>query len=307
MEFIRGIHNVKQCHQGCVLSIGNFDGFHVGHQKLIYTLRQIGKMMSSPVMVMIFEPQPQEYFTQNKLRLTRLRDKVKYLFSAGVDLILCVSFDENFAKLQASNFIDDLLINKLGISCICIGSDFKFGANRQGDMLLLKRAGKRFGFKVVNIVTCIKKGQRVSSSNIRNALIQDRLRDAESFLGHAYCLSGRVIHGNSLGRTLGFPTANISFKGSKLPINGVYIVEVNGISNGSLPGLANIGVRPTFGGYNQQLEVHIFDVMKNLYGSYIEVIIRSKVRNEKQFLSLESLKYQINNDIIYARNYFKMI
>lgn len=306
MELIRGIHNLQPRHHGCVLTIGNFDGFHRGHQALISELQAEGRRRGLPVMVMIFEPQPQEHFAGDAVpaRLTRLRDKVKYLAASGVDVVVCVTFDKRFAALSASAFVTDLLVQKLGVRFIGVGDDFRFGAWRQGDYALLQEAGKAAEFKVMSTVTYTEGGQRISSTAVREALAQDRLLEAEMLLGHPYRLSGRVVHGDALGRTIGFPTANVSLKGWQAPINGVYAVEVYGIADRPLRGVAHIGTRPTVAGRRQHLEVHLLDVDMNLYGCHIEAVIRAKVRNEQRFASLDDLKRQIANDVLSARDYF---
>lgn len=307
MELIRGIHNLQPRHHGCVLTIGNFDGFHRGHQALIAELQAEGRRRGLPVLVMIFEPQPQEHFAGDAApaRLTRLRDKVKYLAAAGVDATMCVTFDKRFAALSARAFVAELLVKKLGVRFIGVGDDFRFGARRQGDFALLQQAGKEAGFEVMSTVTYTEGGRRISSTAVREALAQDRLVEAEMLLGHPYRLSGRVVHGDALGRTIGFPTANVSLKGRQAPINGVYAVEVHGLAERPLPGVANIGTRPTVAGLRQRLEVHLLDVDMNLYGRHIEVVIRAKVRNEQRFASLDDLKRQIaNNDVVSARDYF---
>lgn len=306
MELIRSIHNLQLCHSGCVLTIGNFDGFHRGHQALIAELQAEGRRRSLPVVVMIFEPQPQEHFAGSTApaRLTRLRDKVKYLAAAGVDSVVCVTFDKQFAEISAETFVTDLLVQKLCVRFIYVGDDFRFGAQRQGDYALLKQVGEKAGFEAISTVTYTNGIRRISSTDIREALAQDRLLDAEKLLGHSYRLSGRVVHGDARGRTTGFPTANVSFKGRQTPINGVYVVEVYGIANGPLPGVANIGVQPTVSGLYQRMEVHLLDVNMNLYGRHIEVKIRKKVRNEQRFASLADLKQQIINDLVNVRDYF---
>lgn len=307
MEFIRGLHNIRSHHKGCILAIGNFDGFHRGHQLLISNLNEKKNIYKLPLMVMIFEPQPQEYLSNIiTTRLTRLRDKVCYLFTAGVDLILCITFNKKLAATEAYNFIKNVLVHTLKIQYVCIGNDFRFGAYRKGDFNLLKKSESLGGFQVIQANTCLdQNGQKISSTSVRTALIEDRIVDAEILMGHAYCISGKVIHGNKLGRTIGFPTANISLQGKKLPIHGVYAVKVYGISNIPLPGIANIGVRPTISKKNQQhLEVHLLNISKNFYSYHIKIVILKKIRNEQHFYSLETLQRQIQNDVIAVHNYF---
>lgn len=308
MEFIRGLHNIRSHHKGCVLAIGNFDGFHLGHQALIAQLKEKGHNYKLPVIVMMFEPQPKESFLNNTMaiRLTGLRDKIHYLSVAGVDVILCITFNKNFATFDAYGFVKYVLIYKLGVKFIFIGDDFKFGACRKGDIFLLNQFSKNGCFHVICIDTLFDKNKKkISSTAVRIALMEDRMLDAELLLGHTYCISGKVIHGNELGRTIGFPTANIYLKGRRFPIHGVYAVEVYGIYDIPLPGIANIGLRPTISGeYQQQLEVYLLNISKNLYAYHIKVVFLVKIRNEKRFTSLKKLQCQIAYDVIEVRNYF---
>ncbi len=306
MKLIRGIHNLQARHPGCVLTIGNFDGFHRGHQALIAQLQSEGRQRGLPVMVMIFEPQPQEHFAGRDApaRLTRLRDKVKYLAQAGVDTVLCVKFDQRFAAIDASTFVSRLLVDKLDVRLLCVGDDFRFGACREGDFAFLERAGIEAGFDVMSTATYTEGGIRISSTAVREALSADQLAVADMLLGHPYRISGRVEHGDELGRTLGFPTANVSLKKRPAPVNGVYAVEVSGLSARPLPGVANIGTRPTVSGLVSRLEVHLLDVTMDLYGCHIEVVFRAKLRNEQRFASLDELKRQITNDVVTGREYF---
>ncbi len=308
MKLIRGIHNLQARHSGCVLTIGNFDGFHRGHQALIAQLQSEGRTRGLPVMVMIFEPQPQEHFAGRDApaRLTRLRDKVKYLAQAGVDIVLCAKFDQHFAAIDARTFVSRLLVDKLGVRLLCVGDDFRFGACREGDYAFLQQAGTDAGFDVMSTATYTEGGLRISSTAVREALNTDLLAEAEMLLGHPYRISGRVEHGDELGRTLGFPTANVSLKKRPAPINGVYAVEVLGLSAMPLPGVANIGTRPTVAGLVSRLEVHLLDMSMDLYGRHIEVVFRAKLRNEQRFASLDELKRQIQNDVVTGRTFFAL-
>ncbi|MBX9445269.1 bifunctional riboflavin kinase/FAD synthetase [Dickeya chrysanthemi] len=307
MQLIRGIHNLQACHYGCVLTIGNFDGVHRGHQALLERLKQEGQARGLPVMVMIFEPQPLELFASEKApaRLTRLRDKVKYLAQAGVDYLLCVTFDAGFATNHANTFISSLLVEKLGVKFLVVGDDFRFGAGREGDFLLLQKAGAEQNFEVISTATFCSSGKRVSSTAVREALAQDSLTLAQELLGHPFSISGRVVHGNELGRTIGFPTANLPLKRQVSPVSGVYAVQVYGLGETPLPGVANIGTRPTVtGDKRQQLEVHLLDVTLDLYGRHIDVVMCKKLRSEQRFASLDALKQQIANDVVAAREFF---
>lgn len=306
MELIRGIHNIRARHHGCVLTIGNFDGVHRGHQALIEQLKLEGQRLGLPVMVMIFEPQPLELFAGDKApaRLTSLRDKAKYLAECGVDYLLCVHFEPRFAAHRAQEFISTLLVEKLGVRFLTVGDDFRFGASRLGDFELLQKAGEEYGFEVISTQTFREGANRISSTAIRNALRDDDLALAENLLGHPFSISGRVVHGDKLGRTIGFPTANVPLKRVVSPVRGVYAVEVLGLGPESLPGVANIGIRPTVGGVRKQLEVHLLDTTLDLYGRHIDVVLRAKLRNEQRFSSLDALKQQIANDEVTARAFF---
>ncbi|MDR0218411.1 MAG: bifunctional riboflavin kinase/FAD synthetase [Enterobacteriaceae bacterium] len=306
MELIRGIHNIRAHHHGCVLTIGNFDGVHRGHQALLKQLKQEGLRLGLPTMVMIFEPQPLEVFVADKApaRLTRLRDKVKYLSRYGVDYLLCVKFDRQFAANSPEAFVSGLLVEKLGVKFLAVGDDFRFGKNRLGDFHYLQQASKKYGFDIASTDSFCDSGLRISSTAIRQSLQDDDLTLAETLLGHPYSISGRVVHGNRLGRTIGFPTANLPLKRLVAPVKGVYAVDVYGLSDKPLPGVANIGNRPTVAGQGQQLEVHLLDAQMDLYGRHIDVVLCKKLRNEQRFASLDALKQQIANDVVAARDYF---
>ncbi|WP_168403022.1 bifunctional riboflavin kinase/FAD synthetase [Erwinia amylovora] len=306
MKLIRGIHNLREQHRGCVLTIGNFDGVHRGHQALLAQLCAEGRQRHLPVVVMLFEPQPLEMFAAEKApaRLTRLREKLRYLEQAGVDAVLCIGFDRHFAAHSAQRFITDLLVKKLRVQLLAVGDDFRFGAGRQGDFLLLQKAGVEYGFNVISTQTFCDGGKRISSTAVRQALAEDDLPLAQSLLGRPFSISGRVVHGDALGRTLGFPTANLPLRRTVSPVKGVYAVEVLGLGERALPGVANIGTRPTVAGLRQQLEVHLLDVAIDLYGRHIEVVLLDKIRDEQRFTSLDALKEQIANDVVTARRFF---
>ncbi|CAQ82646.1 MULTISPECIES: bifunctional riboflavin kinase/FAD synthetase [Photorhabdus] len=309
MELIRGIRNIRACHRGCVLTIGNFDGVHRGHQALLKHLKHEGQRLGLPVMVMIFEPQPLEFFAKGNApaRLTRLRDKAKYLAQCGVDYLLCVKFDRSFAANTPEAFVSRLLVQKLGVKFLAVGDDFRFGKARCGDFAFLQQAGEKYDFEVTNSESFCDGGLRISSTAIRQALQNDDLVLAETLLGHPYSICGRVVHGKRLGSTIGFPTANLPLKRLVAPVQGVYVVEVYGLGDKPVPGVANIGTRPTVSGHGQQLEVHLIDTQLDLYGRYIDVVLRKKLRNEQRFASLDALKQQIANDLVAAREFFKQL
>ncbi len=298
MELIRGIHNIKAHHKGCVLTIGNFDGVHLGHMKVLAQVAEQAKQRNLPATIMIFEPQPLELFAGDKApaRLSRLRDKYVQLSKLKADRLLCVNFNRHFAERSADAFIRDLLVKRLGVKFLVVGDDFRFGKDRSGNFDTLKQAGCQHGFDVVSTQSFCVQEQRVSSTAIRQALAQDNLAEAGMLLGRAYSISGRVVHGRKLGRTIGFPTANIPLKRCVSPVSGVYVVQAHGLRGKPLSGVANIGQRPTVNGVRQQLEVHLFDFNENLYGKQLEVSLLKKLRDEKRFDSLEALQKQIESD-----------
>lgn len=308
MQLIRGIHNIQSIHHGCVLTIGNFDGVHLGHKEVIKALVKQAKAQNSIAAVMVFEPQPQELFSPETApaRLCRLRDKYVLLKELGVERLICVNFNAKFAQQTAESFINDLLVSKLGIKGLIIGDDFKFGKNRQGNYEMLRKAGEQFNFNVSDTASYKISNCRISSTEIRQALEVDDLISAEQMLGRPYSIIGRVFHGDKRGRQLGFPTANVKLKRRVSPVNGVYVVKVKTIA-GNCFGVANIGSRPTVAGIRQQLEVHIFDFDTDLYGQAIEVVLLKNLRKEKKFDSLTALTEQIKIDSDEARSFINLL
>ena len=307
MQLIRGLGNLPQNLHACALTIGNFDGVHLGHQAILRHLRTKADELHLPMVVMLFEPQPREYFCAENApaRLMRLRDKLRYLKQAGVDMVIVAKFDRTFADLPAQQFIEDWLVRKLNVTFLSIGDDFKFGAKRQGNFKLLQQAGEKFGFTVEDSRSFCLDELRISSTAIREALANDDLTLAEKLLGRPYRILGRVIHGNELGRTIGFPTANIRLHRQVNPVKGVYAVKVRLKSGAFFNGVANIGTRPTINGVNQLLEAHLFDFQGDIYGQWLEVELCHKIRNEMKFASFDDLKDQIAKDVETAKNIFK--
>ena len=308
MQLIRGIHNIQPEHHGCVLTIGNFDGVHLGHKEVINALIKKAKEESSVAAVMVFEPQPQELFSPETApaRLCRLRDKYALLKELGVERLICVNFNYKFATQTPDSFINDLLVDKLGIKNLIVGDDFKFGKNREGNYKMLLEAGKKFGFNVSDTASYKIENCRISSTEIREALEVDDLAQAEVMLGRPYSIIGRVFHGDKRGRQLGFPTANIKLKRRVSPVNGVYVVKANTLA-GSYFGVANIGSRPTVAGIRQQLEVHIFNFNGDLYGQSIEVVLLKKIRKEMKFDSISALTEQIKCDSDEAQRFITLL
>lgn len=312
MELIRGLHNLDAYRrrfpaQKCVLTIGNFDGVHCGHQMILQQLRKKADELGLPAMVMVFEPQPMEFFAGHgaPARLTPFREKVRLLAEAGVDTVICLHFTEDVRRLSAIDFVESILVGSLGVQYLIVGDDFRFGRKQSGDFQMLQQAGERHGFGVANSHTLAMGGQRVSSTAVRNALNSSDFSLAEQLLARPYSISGRVMYGQQLGRTIGVPTANLALKGKTAPLVGVFAVEVAGLESGKLvQGVANVGVRPTVGGKVPVLEVHLFDFQRQIYGQHIRVVFRKKIRDEQKFDGLDALKSQIQIDISDARKHF---
>ncbi len=306
MELIRGLHNLKPKHQGCVATIGNFDGVHLGHQTVLGQLAEAGARLGLSTVVVIFEPQPQEFFggAADAPRLTRLREKWLALRRYSVDRVLCLSFNKSFAELSAEQFIKRLLVDGLAVKYLVVGDDFRFGYRRTGDYTLLKQAAEQYGFRLVSMHSFEVDGERVSSTRIRQALAKGKIRTAEKLIGRSVRMSGRVGRGDQRGRELGFPTANIHLHRRATPLCGVFVVEMFGITGEPIQGVANIGIRPTVDGTRSLLEVHLFDFSADIYDEYVEVVFLHKLRDEVRFASLDALKQQILLDAEAARCFF---
>lgn len=309
MELIRGAHNLRPRHRGCVATIGNFDGVHLGHQAVLGQLGEQADERRLPAVVITFEPQPQEYFAPQQAlpRLTRLREKVQALRRLRVDRVLCLRFDARLAAMPAPAFIQDLLVDGLDVRYLVVGDDFRFGHQRAGDFAMLQAAGRAQGFPVVNMHTFEIDGARVSSTRIRQALAAGDLALAEQLLGRPYRMSGRVAHGDRRGRTIGFPTANIHLHRKAAPVQGVYAVELFGVAGEPWRGVANVGSRPTVCGLRSLLEVHLFDFDGDLYGAHVHVDFLHKLRPEQRFESFAALQAQIQRDAEQARAYFSRL
>ncbi|MFN2338446.1 MAG: bifunctional riboflavin kinase/FAD synthetase [Gammaproteobacteria bacterium] len=306
MELIRGLHNLRPRHRGCAVTIGNFDGVHLGHQAVLGQLAERAAELGLPMVLITFEPQPQEFFSPATAppRLTRLREKLEALRRYAVERVLVLRFDARLAALTADQFIQRVLVEGLDIRYLVVGDDFRFGQGRAGGFHLLQDTGARQGFQVVNMHTFAIGGARVSSTRVRTALAQGDLETAEALLGRPYRISGRVAAGEQRGRTIGFPTANIHLHRHQSPLQGVYAVELFGLEQEPLPGVANLGRRPTVGGTRLQLEVHLFDFDQQIYGRNVHVNFLRRIRDERTFESFDALRRQIDADATQARAFF---
>lgn len=306
MQLIRGLHNLTRTLPPCAVTIGNFDGIHLGHQHLLEQLKNAAKQRNLPTAVVVFEPQPIEFFAPDKApkRLSRFREKLNYIKSQQIDYLLCLKFDQKLANLEAHEFVKTILIDGLQTRHLVIGDDFRFGKNRLGDLVLLRECGGEFGFDVENSDTLLIDGHRVSSTRIRACIQDGDFEQAEQLLGRPYSLCGKVSHGKKLGRKLGFPTINIKMGDKTLIVKGIFAVRVKGIDNRVLNGVASIGTRPTVNGVDTILEVYILDFNQDVYGFCVDVEFLHKIRNEEKFDSLEELTRHIENDIKLAKTYF---
>lgn len=306
MELIRGLHNIRPRHRGCVATIGAFDGVHLGHQTVFAKLNEKARELNLPSLVITLEPLPREFFAPKKApaRVMSFREKYIALKAQGIDRVLRVHFTHELSLVSAEDFISDIFHDKLDIKFMVVGDDLRFGHERRGDFNLLKRMGEELGFGVSDTDTLIDHGERVSSTRIRKALENADFALAEDLLGRPYSITGKVIYGQQLGRTIGVPTANLQLHRIKAALSGVYAVEVN-LAGKLYPGVANVGTRPTINdSLKAILEVHLLDFKQNIYGKTLEVIFRKKIRDEQKFASLELLKSAIENDIATAKTYF---
>jgi riboflavin kinase/FMN adenylyltransferase len=306
MELVRGLHNLRPRHRGCVATIGNFDGVHRGHQAVLEQLARSAQELQLPLTVITFEPQPREFFAPGGIppRLTRLREKLEAMRAYGVDRVVCLRFDAYLASLPPADFIRVILVEGLGVRYLVVGDDFRFGRERAGNFALLEQAGARQGFPVVAMQTFDVGGSRVSSTRIREALETGDLETAALLLGRPYGMCGRVAHGDKRGRTIGFPTANIYLHRAAAPVAGVFTVAMHGVPGAPLPGVANVGTRPTVDGTRSQLEVHLFDFDRDIYGCHVQVSFLHRLRDEQRFESFDALQAQIRLDAEQARAFF---
>jgi riboflavin kinase/FMN adenylyltransferase len=310
MRLIRGLTNLNMLSRrknspladGCVATIGNFDGVHIGHQAILEQVREKAENLGVPSVVIVFEPQPREFFQGGEAppRLMPFRQKFETLMASGADYVLCLRFNDRFRRLTSQEFIQTVLVDGLGVRHLVVGDDFRFGCDRTGDFMLLREAGKTHGFTVENTRTVTLNGERVSSTRIRALLGVNDLSTAEKLLGYPYQIRGRVVYGRQLGRQLNAPTANILLR-RMAPLQGVYVVSVSLRDGTMYDGVANIGLRPTVDGKQPALEVHLFDFAGTLYGHSIDVVFRHGLRDEIRFDSIDALKEQIACDIEDAR------
>lgn len=307
MRLIRGLHNLPPFEQGSVVTIGAFDGVHLGHQALLNDILAQSKTLGLPSVVICFEPLPREFFApkDSPSRLMNFREKFEALAALGIDYCLRIQFNDRLRQMSATQFIDDVFVNGLNAKHITIGDDFRFGYDRLGGKALLVSLAEQHGYAINDTPSICQQDERISSSAIRAALEKADFAQAQLLLGKAYEMHGRVVYGRQLGRTLGFPTANIQIHRHKSAMSGVYVVTITLPDGRCLPAVANCGVRPSVDdGIKAILEVHVFDLNESLYGQRVSVQFLQKLRDEKKFESLPDLQAAIDQDASQARQWF---
>jgi riboflavin kinase/FMN adenylyltransferase len=308
MQLIRSIYSHKSDSTGAVATIGNFDGVHLGHQVVINKITQQAAALKLPSMVISFEPSAREFFLKQKApaRLTNFREKFSLINDFAIDQFVCLKFNAALASMPAETFIKKILVETLHVKHLTVGDNFRFGKNRKGDFELLQKFSNELNYQVEDTESLLCDGKRASSTLIREFLKTGKLDQAEKMLGRQYSISGRVIHGDKKGRTIGFPTANIPIKRRKSALNGVFAVAISMDDGTQHHGVANIGHRPTVGGKRTQVEIHIFNFTQDIYGKLLKVTFCKKIRDEKKFDSFDALKNQIKQDSQSAREYFSI-
>ncbi len=305
MILLRGSNQLSAINQPTIATIGNFDGYHLGHQEIIRFVVNKSKLTNIKSVLISFEPTPKEFFAGDEApaRIYPIRKKIQLAQDFGFDYFACLNFNQSLASMPAVDFVHKILHDSLQVKTLVVGDDFKFGHQRSGDINLLREMGATLGFEVENQSVILHEHHRVSSTLIREKLAEGKFDDAATLLGRPFSISGRVFHGDKKGRTIGFPTANILIRRKNSPVKGVFTVTVSNHEN-QWQGVANVGNRPTVNGQRQQLEVHLFNFQQDLYGQHLDVEFHTKLRDEIKFPSFEALKQQITIDATKAQQYF---
>jgi len=312
MKVFRGLSHAIPT-SPCALTIGNFDGVHLGHQALLTQVRQAADRLNLAASVMTFEPHPREFFAMRAgdpskapTRISNLRDNMHAMALAGMDNIIVEHFNATFAAQSPYEFIEKVLVQGLHVKWLMVGEDFCFGARRAGNVDLLRQAGVQFGFDVSTLPTVTSAGTRISSSAVRDALARGDFAQTLALIGHPYTVSGHVIHGQQLGRTIGFPTLNLRLVHQRPAAHGVFVVQVHGLADHPLPAVASLGVRPTVEDAGRVLlETHVFDYQENCYGKLVQIEFLHKIRDELKFPDMSSMTAAIHNDADFARAWFR--
>ena len=309
MELVRGLANLRDPHRGSVVTIGNYDGVHRGHQHMLATVTARARELGLPATVVTFEPTPREYFEGDAApaRLMRLREKLEALPLYGVDRVVVLRFDRRMQAMGADEFVERLLVRGLGARHVVVGHDFHYARRREGNIDTLRAAGARHGYAVEEVGRYLVDGERVSSSLVREALGRGDLARAGLLLGRPYRMAGRVRRGQQLGRRLGYPTANLALHRKVVPLWGVFAVRVSGAGLVDHPAVVSLGTRPTIAGTEPLLEVHVFDYDGDLYGRYLDVDFVRRLRDERRFESLDALVEQMHRDAAEARELLRAL
>ena len=288
---------------GSIVTIGAFDGLHLGHQRLLEHVLTDARRRNLPSVVMSFEPTPKEFFAADRppARLMRFREKYDALKQAGIDIFYCPRFDERMKNIEAATFIRQLLVHTLNLSHLVVGDDFRFARNREGNLEQLRRVSRALEFSIQQVPSVVVDGERVSSTVIREALWNGEMDRAARLLGRPYRMSGKIVPGRHLGRELGYPTANVNLQRRQSAVMGIFAVKVHGVGDSPLNAVASVGTRPTFAEIKPLLEVHIFDFDEDIYGKYIHVDFIARLRSEIKFDSADALVEQMHRDSAQAR------
>lgn len=313
MKVFRGLPNAAS-RAPCALAIGNFDGVHRGHQALLARVCEAGARLQLDAAVMTFEPHPREFFARISgdpgrapSRIANLRDKLQALAAAGIERVIVEHFNAHFASMTPQDFVENVLVQGLHVKWLIVGEDFCYGAKRAGNLATLVESGRKYGFEVETLGTITNDGARISSSAVRAALAAGDFDHANQLLGQPYAISGRVVHGKKLGRSLGFPTLNLRVTHKHPVLSGIFIVQVHGLAATPLPGVASLGLRPTVDDSGRVLlETHLFDYDQQCYGKLVRVEFLKKLRDEEKYVDLPTLTDAIANDAEQARAYFKL-
>ncbi|WP_194723445.1 bifunctional riboflavin kinase/FAD synthetase [Noviherbaspirillum malthae] len=312
MKVFRGLPNAES-RAPCALTIGNFDGVHRGHQALLAHVREAATRLGVEAAVMTFEPHPREFFarlagdlSRAPTRIANLRDKLQSLSNAGIDRVIVEHFSAHFASMSPQDFVEKVLVEGLHVKWLMVGEDFCYGSKRAGNVASLIEAGKKYGFHVEAMPAVTNDGVRISSSAVRAALAASDFPLAARLLGHPYAISGHVIHGKKLGRTIGFPTMNLRIAHKRPALSGIFVVQVHGLADHPLPGVASLGVRPTVeDGGRVLLETYLFNYAEQCYGKVVRVEFLKKLRDEEKYVDLPTLTAAIDRDVQQARQFFK--
>jgi len=306
MEYIRGLQGLKEKHRGAAITVGGYDGIHLGHGALIASTCGIAKQLARPALMLTFEPLPREYLVPQDppARLTDLRERWRVLERSDLHYLCVLRFDEKLRQLTGEQFVG-LLTQRFAASAVVVGQDFRFGRGGAGSVALLRAAAEAGAFELELVPSVCIEDERVSSSGVRAALASGNFRRARDLLGRAYTMRGRVVAGEQLGRRLGYPTANLRMRRRKLPMTGIYAVRVRGVDalhpHTARAGVASLGFRPTVDGTEPLLEVHVFDFNGVLYGAELEVEFVARIRDEEKFANLDALVQQMHQDAARAR------